>query len=420
MKFSTRILLITVFLFGLALRLSHLNVPFRSPDEGIYTYQAKVIAERGIDGTKALIAEYNSDSRMWLYPPPTRIGYDYALAAVMKITGIYNANAGTYLSTIASVGTLLLLVVIGLRFFDPRSTFIALLGMSVSPMDLAMARRCWQDSLLAFAGVLYLYICAEIVKLMFERGQNYASRLRSKNNFARVENLLFLPLLAVGVWCMLIKESGAVVFGFGVLWLAVATYSSSERRSRESRSIIPFLSILAVGVLGAAAAAFILIKATGGLHNILEILKHVKEQMPNNTYAIEYQTGPWYRMIQGFWILTPVWMVLSILGIATTKARGIAIFTVVFMAIAILTPYCQNMRYVSVLYVPFYLLAGAGLWAGVDFLKKKLGEFSFFIASVIITVMVVIVLVRDYHIFRHVFIDNGIVDMSIRLLREYS
>jgi len=156
------VLSIIILSMGLGLRLSHLDITRRSPDEGIYTYQAKKIAENGPEGTRQLIGEYNKDKWLWVYPPPTRIGHNYLVAAVMKISGAYNEMAGTYVSIFASIGTLFILLVMGLRFFNPLITLIALVGMSVSPMDLAMARRCWQDSLLAFFGTLYVYIIGEL------------------------------------------------------------------------------------------------------------------------------------------------------------------------------------------------------------------------------------------------------------------
>ena len=410
-QLSLSVLFIAVLSIGIGVRLNHLDFSRRSPDEGIYTYQANEIAGHGIDGTRKLIREYINDKSMWVCPPPTRIGYDYLLAAIMKISAVHDEMAGTYISVVASIGTLLVLVLMGLRFFNPQITLIALFGMCLSPMDLAIARRCWQDSLLAFCGTLYIYLCGELIK-------------NSKRK------ILYVPLLLIGGYCMLIKESGVVIFGLGMLWLLYEAVF-------KERSIFSAILTIAAGIICAAGSVFILVKVTGGISDILTILKHIKEAMPTNTYAVEYQTGPWYRMIEGFWILSPIFTILAFLGCIVTflygrfKAlffsedvmntrviRGIAFFVLSFIVITIITPYCQNMRYVSVIFAPFYLLGGLGLWFIICLFRQNFNNFYFNITAGVIGIALIIFAIRDYRLFKYMFLEREIVDLSIRLLRE--
>jgi hypothetical protein len=174
-----------------------------------------------------------------------------------------------------------------------------------------------------------------------------------------------------------------------------------------------------------------LVYAAGGIEPVIEVLKHIKEAMSTNIYAIEYQSGPWYYFLQGFWILTPMNAFLCVFGIAGTflfslpndKNRSaifsIIFFMVVFMTVTILTPYCQNLRYVSVLYVPFYLIAGLGLWYIVSFIKPRMKD-SFVYVAIAFIIAIILVAASDYQNFKKIFVRTGIPDVSIRMVREYS
>jgi hypothetical protein len=72
---------------GAVLRVANLsNVSSRTPDEVVYTIQAKILLQRGQAGLRSLIAEYQEDPVARLFPPPTRFGYLWPLAAAMQLT----------------------------------------------------------------------------------------------------------------------------------------------------------------------------------------------------------------------------------------------------------------------------------------------------------------------------------------------
>jgi hypothetical protein len=402
-KITAVVIISALLAFGIALRLGNLEVRGRSPDEGVYTGQAKVVAQDGVDGIRRLIGEYDADKEAWIYPPPIRIGYTFLLAPVMKASGAFDERAGSYLSTACSIGALIVLVLIGLRFFNPWITAAALLLMSVSPMDLAIARRTWQDSVLAFFGVLLVYFCCELT----------ANPKRTA---------WYVPFWLIGSYCIIIKESGIVVYGLCVIWLLAVTVF-------KERSAIKSALLIAFTLAGIALSVFMLGQVAGGIGRILEVLRHVKDAMPTNTYAIDYQTGPWYRILEGLWILTPAGVLLSVVGIAVSFInrtaqsgvyKGIVFFIFAFLGITILTPYCQNIRYISVLYAPFYLMAGAGVWHIFSFVKPSLKGRMPAVAAVVIACALIAISVRDYKKFDKVFLKTGIRDISVRLLKETS
>ena len=182
---------------------------------------------------------------------------------------------------------------------------------------------------------------------------------------------------------------------------------------------------------GVAISVLTLAHIEGGIRPVIEILYHIKEAMPTNAYAVKYQSGPWYSILQGFWIISPLNAFLCVFGIAGAlfgslpkdknqdPIFGIIFFMIAFMAISIATPYCQNLRYVSVLFVPFYLMAGLGLWHIVSFIKLKMKNASFYIA-IPLSIVIILAAAGDYRRFKKIFLKTCIMDVSIQMLRDYS
>ncbi|MBU0895405.1 MAG: hypothetical protein KJ584_02290, partial [Candidatus Omnitrophica bacterium] len=226
----------------------------------------------------------------------------------------------------------------------------------------------------------------------------------------------------IGSWCILIKESGIIVYGLCVIWLFVVV-AFGEKSFIKSALLVVF-TLLGIGI-----SVLILGHVAGGIPRVLEVLRNIKDAMPTNTYAIDYQTGPWYRILEGFWILAPVSFVLFIIGIAgvfsgdhragqNIIAKGLIFIISSFLFITIVTPYMQNMRYLSVTFVPFYLICGVGVWYPVSLAKNVFKRGAFYAAIAVIALALIFVSIGDYQKFRKIFIKRGIRDTSIRLLRE--
>ncbi len=405
------LLIIALLAIGVILRFVNLNhVAQRSPDEGIYTNQAKVISIEGpIKGTRALVREYNQNARLWIYPPPTRIGYDWLLGGVMKALNRTDTDVGAYISFAASILSLLFITLIGLRFFDPLVALFALLFMAVSPMELAIARRTWQDALFGLLGLSMVYYVLEIAK-----------------NPKRL--LWYIVLIISGSYIILVKEPGAAVYGLCVLWVACML-------AIKEKSIIKASIFIIAGAVSVIASYGLISYAVGGIGTLLNIFAHIKDAMPTNEYAIEYQSGPWTNFIGGLWILSPLSFLLFIAGAAGTflpigrdeaKEHGIKlasawlmVFSAAFFSIAIITPYCQNYRYVSVIYAPFYLAAGTGLWYLSSWIRPLVKDILKAVIPLLAAVLI-FAAARDYQMFEKIFIRTGIMDISVKMVRDFS
>src|SRR5207249_5259533 len=129
------------------------QVAWRTPDERVYMDFATKIAHSGVNGFRALMENYNLDKQQWGCPPPIRIGHIGLVAGVMKLSGTTAEQAAVSVSSAFSVLAFFIVALLGLRFFDRWAVLIGLALLSVSPLDLAISRRAWQDSVWGCVGL---------------------------------------------------------------------------------------------------------------------------------------------------------------------------------------------------------------------------------------------------------------------------
>jgi len=398
------VLFLLVFSAGTMLYLYNLeNIKGRSPDEKVYTFQANKVLDEGHQGIKTLVDSYNNNQKLWIYPPPTRVGYLWMLAFLMKIEGYTGAETGAHLSCFFNILSLLIIIVMGLRFFNKWIALYALTFISVSPLALALGRRAWQDAVIGGLGFLMVYFCCEITrsprKLIWD-----------------------ILLVLTGSCIILIKESGAVIYAMCIAWILWVLLF-------RERLFLRTMAFAGLNFIGIGLSLFYLSWTAGGVSALVEVLKHVKEAMPTNTYAVIYQTCPWYKFPEAFWITSPANVLLWLVGTGSaffmptqqenkTVILKIIIFSIVFFTITAITPYCQNPRYASVIYGPFYLISGFGIWQIFSYLRKRFGKIPFYIVTSLLVISVVIGAVNDYLRFQKLFIRTGVRDTSVKLLKE--
>ncbi len=430
--------------FGIFLRFSFLDVPVKhAADEQVYTIYANTLAERGVGGIRELVETYNRDPRRWQYPPPTRVGYLLPLSWFMKVSGIATEEAGALVSRLFSIFSLLVLVLIGMRFFGPWVTLGALWLMSVSPMELMIARRAWQDGVMGFFSSLLIYVSMEI-------------------NRDPKKKIWYPAFWMLGVLCISMKESGILIYGLCALWIMMSLRREAMPAGRQAmqqdrhsesaiggRRILPIRSlpdrqagirrdldsrlrgndnIILFGIFSLLVVVVyyaILAVWSGGPSNLTEVLRHMKETMSSNEYSVRYQEGPWYFLGQGLWILSPVTALLALVGITATLvsrkeevACGLVFLILAFSVVASAPHYLKNLRYFSVLYVSLYLMSGVGFWAMVSAVKRKLKGWPLKAAVTVMTLVVLWGGWQDYRLFQFCFIQNDVPDLPYSFLLE--
>ncbi len=144
---------VALLLAGIALRFAWLEVPRRTPDERLYAALGSRIAAEGPAAYAAIVREFVAGPDAHPYPWPQRAGYLYAAALAQSVAGRPTPGPIAGLSTLASVLLLALAAAFGVRVLGLRAGTLALVFVAASPLDLAMARRAWQDELVALVAL---------------------------------------------------------------------------------------------------------------------------------------------------------------------------------------------------------------------------------------------------------------------------
>jgi 4-amino-4-deoxy-L-arabinose transferase-like glycosyltransferase len=398
---------------GTVLRVANLsNVRSRSPDERVYTAQAKALLEKGQAGLRSLVAGFQQDPAARRYPPPTRLGYLWPLAAAMRLTGGRGERVGAYLSCAASIGSLFILALIGVRFFPSWATFFALLFFAVSPMELAVSRRAWPDALVEFLGLSLVYVAAEI----------------TRDSARRIWYLLFVVLGSLGI---AVKESGPVGYGFCAIW--VLWVLLIERREWVNGAVL-----VAGGLAGLAITIAWLEISVGGLSVFAEIVTSIPSSNAANYYAIKYQSGPGYLLLRALEIMSPVAAVLGLVGLgvllfshrklnllhvpaeaANWPVVGwITLFLLAYLALPMVLPHWLNLRYISVLFGPFYLTAGLGFWYCASLCWNRFKTFDRRVFAGLAIAALSNGAVADYNRFQIIVVRDAVQDLSIKMVLD--
>ncbi|MBI4480573.1 MAG: hypothetical protein HY651_11170 [Acidobacteria bacterium] len=398
---------------GIGLRVANLhNVTGRTPDETVYTKQTNVLLQSGNAGLRVLVAEYQNDPTTRLFPPPTRIGYLWLLAATMRLTGKTDESAGAYLSCAASIGSLLLLALFGLRFFPPWAAVGALLFFAVSPFELELARRTWGDALVGLLALALVAVSAQI----------------TRDSRQPLRYLLFALLGGFGI---LVKESWPIVLVLCTVW--VLWVLLIELKDWKNACIL-FAGATAA-VVGSIAW---LASSVGGFSVVAGIFPNLIHANSANPYALEYQSGPGYLLLQAFWVLTPLVAILCPLGVAVIffshpkwnlllggagdrdVMRWSALLLLSFFAIPMILPHWLNLRYLSPAFGPFYLAAGVGLRHAASGCWARLPTVGRIALALLLAGGLAVATRQDYQRFRLMFVTNAIGDLSIKLLLDPS
>ena len=395
-----RTILMAVLMFvGAWMRVEGLrNVVTRTPDERVYTYQAGVWRQSGVAGIRTLVDEYKADAETRLYPPPTRVGMIRLVAAAMQWTGRNDESAGARISFAASIGSLFVVALIGIRFLPDWAGVAALLFYSVFPAELAIARRTWTDALVEFAGLLLIWCACEISR-------------------RPVRMICYLLFALVGSLGILVKESMPVQYGLCALWIL---WILARRREWANAGIL---------VLATAASLAIslwwLSYQVGSLADYIGIVSGIPRENAANPYALEYASGPPYLLLYAFWIAAPMTSLLSLGGLAalwrpqrdrSLPLTGMACYSAAYMAIAMAMPHWLNLRYAGAVFGPFCILAGLGCWFLITSGWEWVDAEDRRVFAVVAAMIVIGGAAADYLRFQRFFVRDQTVDLSIKML----
>lgn len=231
-----------------------------------------------------------------------------------------------------------------------------------------------------------------------------------------------------GSYLLFVKESGLIIFGLSALWI-IWNLMAKEKPIKSS---VIFVTSC---VIASAACYSVLVYSSGGIEPYLEIYKHIKEVVGTSLYGKEYQSGPWLNFITGLWLISPLSLVLYIVGAAGTllpfehktyrdietrrAACWLILFSVIFFSMFIILPDSQNYRFVSVVFAPFYLIAGLGLWKILLSLKPFVKE-TMIVVVPAVAAAIIFAAIWDYQTFGRIVSGCGAIDMAVKNIISYS
>ena len=374
---------------------------------------AAQVAHSGPGAFRALVDDYNRTKEQWIYPPPVRIGHIFLVAEAMKLSGASAEKAAVSVSLAFSLLGFFVAALLGLRFFNRWPVLIGLALLSVSPIDLAMARRAWQDSVVAGIGILLFYICVE-------------ASTSSRPQRWRV------CFWIVGSCFLLIKELALFIYALCVLWLLIDVW-----RRGFSWKAVAAVSIPSGLVVLVSYGAVMWI--SGGAGPVRQLYQHMTQALPSNEYVHLYQRGPWYSYPLGFWVLSPVTTLLCGLGIGQIilrrksftrvlgldprqlqAARAMALFICAVLTAATLPQDFKCLRFVGVIQAPVYLIDGLLISYLLTVNRSRLAPAGWYVAVCGVALSVAIVCLTDYTRFQRIFVQYQLDDLAIVRVVNYA
>jgi 4-amino-4-deoxy-L-arabinose transferase-like glycosyltransferase len=224
------------------------------------------------------------------------------------------------------------------HFDEERACLVAALA-GFSPLLMGLSRLAFADSYAALCTTAAIWLFLEVVK--------DPSSLRKR--------LLFAAVLA---WSVLVKEPSVLVVPGFALFLSYERFVRHEPHDLAARAV----DFLAAG----AAVLAVLVLAAGGFGTLGSTVHAVIVSPATNRYAQRFGSGPWFRPILDFLLLSP-WPTLLATGgfwLTATRARSgryqresvYFAFVCASMLLA-LSFFTKNVRYAMPLELPIRALA---------------------------------------------------------------
>ena len=344
MKRRTIILLLLILVAGTALRIAVNDVDDYSPDdEAVYVRTTAFLWHNGWTSYPTLVRNYLADRGAWLYPDPMRWGHFALTTLACTVSGKCDARTLADLSTAAGILSILLIFLLGRELLGDEVALIASALSITSPLQLAMGRRALQDEVLCASVLLTLWLGAKAI--------------RAARTSPRQRLLLTAAAIAATTLTLGIKESSLLLYP--ALFLFVTALAPSPRGRAWPR-------IAALFVLPLLLHAAVTLVLCGGVEPYLRLLHVVgtAASSVNSDFALQYSSGPFHRPLFDLVILSPLVVVLAIVGAARSH-RDRALDALALFAVATLIVFglltLKNVRYVIAIDPVARLLAASAL-----------------------------------------------------------
>ncbi|MCX5695102.1 MAG: glycosyltransferase family 39 protein [Candidatus Omnitrophica bacterium] len=364
------------------------NVQFASgADEGYYFQYASYIGQNGLQGFAGLFKEYTQNQQHWLFPNPLRIGFIILSSLWLKAFGYSFINLA-YLSLFCYLLFLGVSYYFSRKYLGENLALLFVILLAFSPLQMAMARRALIES----AVILFLSLAVWL----------FWDFLKSRS---RLKFALFIAAYSLSI---LIKETSVLLTLVFLSFLIVDKLVCKKEFNFKEFAAILFLPFICVGLV---------YLVLGCLPYMPSAIKIILNSPQANTYALLFGSGPWYRYLIDYALLSPWVVILTISFIfcyfVNKETDDLPLyFIIVFLVNFILFDiFTKNLRYVIILDIPMRLFS-------VLMLQKIARRITWRYAIPLACMLVIGIALSDYFNFRHLFVQVGIYDPVSFLLLQ--
>ncbi len=359
---------------------------FQDSDEVYYLHYAKEVLKGGLPAFKALLTSYLTDTNYWGYPTPLRFGF-IILSAFS--CGLFGASflSIVLVSIIFLFATVFITYIFFRKIIGLDASFLTGLLFLSSPLAIALSRRALPDSVSNF-----FLIAAVIFQIdyfingckLWKRWCVAAALLLAL--MTRETNILFIFPLAVSTFAFLsTKDLKEILKSWVIMY------------------IVPVMALIII-------YQFLFGDITGPFRALF-----FSSSVKCNNYVINFQSGPWFRYLIDFILISP-WV--AILGFYYTvnafvnrkKPWELSMALFVISTIFIFSFFSKNIRYISILDYPLRIFTALTLLS-ITILDRKNVLFL-----IVLSVAIFISFFDLINFFR-LFVWGGIYDpVSFRFL----
>lgn len=357
-------------------------------DEGYYLRCATHIAQKGISGFPDIFKVYFENPQHQITQNPLRVGYIILASIWLKLLGYSFLNLAL-LSLFFYCVFLIIAFYFAKKYFKERIALLFLILLAFSPLNLAMARRALIDSAVNLFNFLSIWLFWE--------------NLKERRSY---KTILFILIYAFAI---LIKEGSVLLSVFFLLCIL--------SRKAIFKKAIKWADFLFDMFFSFSIAAIVYIGLTGGVNQLFNAAISVLTSPKVNSYAIIFCSGPWFRYLLDFMLLSP-WVCILAISFSVNyilkldwqeETFYLLIFSI--FSLFLYSFFIKNIRYLIFLNIPMCLFAVLML----DELVKRTFKHR---GSIALLVLILGISLIDYSTFYYLFVKLAIYDpVSYWLLR---
>lgn len=258
-----------------------------SSDEGYYCKYASLVVHKGQRSFNDLISWYAASDEARMHPAPVRVGYILLSAFLFKLFGVGSFGILGLISTLSFILFLYVCFYYARKYFDLDTALLTVLLLASSPLMLGLSRRALVDSSVNLLWGLAVWLFLDV--------------LSRPKCFSYV---YFLITLFVAIT---FKEASLILIPFFVMAGIIGRRKGAVIKTFQIWGVVicPLIFIFlfygwVYGGLGPLKTAAMAIAKT-----------HFSPHYPN-PYAIYYCSGPWFKYLLDFLLLTPIVTLLFI------------------------------------------------------------------------------------------------------------